>query len=82
MLRIYSVILDWIAEMSPVIRSIAGHDRHLADQLRRSATSVGLNTAEGMAATDRPAAYVCRDFTCDLPVHDASALADRLAGKA
>ena len=50
MLRIYPVILDWIASLAPVIRSIRSHDSNLADQLRRCSTSVGLNTAEGMGA--------------------------------
>jgi len=52
-LRIYSVILDWIAALPPVIHAIATHDPHLADQLRRSSTSVGLNVAEGTGATGR-----------------------------
>ena len=53
MLRIYPVMLDWIASLRPVIRSVAGHDADLASQLQRSATSVCLNTAEGMGATGR-----------------------------
>ena len=51
MLRIYPVVLDWIGALSPVILAIEARDRHLADQLRRSSTSVCLNLAEGMAAT-------------------------------
>lgn len=51
MLRIYTVILDWIGSLAPVIRSVRQHDKNLADQLRRCSTSVGLNTAEGMGAT-------------------------------
>ena len=51
MLRIYAVVLDWIGALSPVIVAIDARDRHLADQLRRSSTSVCLNLAEGMAAT-------------------------------
>ncbi len=51
MLRVYPVILDWLESLSPVIRSIDSRDRHLADQLRRSSTSVCLNVAEGMGAT-------------------------------
>ena len=50
MLRIYPVVLDWIESLSPVIKTIETRDRHLADQLRRSSTSVCLNLAEGMAA--------------------------------
>jgi four helix bundle protein len=53
MRRLFPVILDWIATLPPVIASIDRHDRSLADQLRRSSTSVGLNVAEGMAAVGR-----------------------------
>ena len=51
MLRIYDVMLDWVASLPSVIRAIRCHDRNLADQLQRSSTSVCLNTAEGMGAT-------------------------------
>ena len=50
MLRIYDVVLDWIGSLPPVIAAIEARDRNLADQLRRSSTSVCLNLAEGMAA--------------------------------
>ena len=53
MLRIYDVVLDWIGSLPPVIAAIEVRDRNLADQLRRSSTSVCLNLAEGMAATGR-----------------------------
>ena len=53
MLVIYSVALDWIGGLVPVIRGVAEHDSNLADQLRRSSTSVCLNLAEGMGATGR-----------------------------
>ena len=53
MLRIYPVVLDWVASLRPVIRSIGACDSNLADQLRRSSTSVVLNLAEGMGATGR-----------------------------
>ena len=53
MLVIYSVALDWIGGLAPVIRGVAEHDSNLADQLRRSSTSVCLNLAEGMGATGR-----------------------------
>ena len=53
MLRIYAVVLDWIASLASVIAEIERHDSHLADQLRRSSTSVCLNLAEGMGGTGR-----------------------------
>ncbi len=49
MLRIHPVILEWIGSLP--LASIARHDSNLASQLRRSATSVYLSTAEGMGAT-------------------------------
>ena len=53
MLRIYSVILDFVTEVSPLIGRIARHDPDLARQLRRASASVVLNTAEGMYARGR-----------------------------
>ena len=48
MLRNYSLILDWLATLPPVIARIQERDRNLADHLRRSATRVCLSVAEGM----------------------------------
>ena len=50
MLRIYSVALDWIEKLEPLIARIARYDRELAVQLRRASASVVLNLAEGMGA--------------------------------
>lgn len=50
MLRIYPVVVDWVVDLRPSLEAIGRRDRVLADQLRRSSTSVVLNLAEGMGA--------------------------------
>ena len=59
MLRIYSVILDYLERLVKLNAQIARHDRDLAKQLKRSSCSVALNTAEAMYSRggSRTAAY-------------------------
>jgi four helix bundle protein len=47
MLRIYTTIIDVLRGLRPVIAQIEVHDRDLARQLRRAASSMALNTSEG-----------------------------------
>lgn len=52
MLRIQSFALDTIGALAPVVRVVAGKDPDLARQMRRAASSIVLNLAEGQAALD------------------------------
>ena len=45
-LQVHAVALDMIGALRPLVPRIARHDRSLADQLRRAASSVVLNLAE------------------------------------
>jgi len=47
MLRIYSVMLDLLVSLRPILVQIRTRDANLEDQMRRAATSVVLNIAEG-----------------------------------
>jgi four helix bundle protein len=51
MLRIYSVMLEMIAEVAGLAEQIERRDGDLARQMRRAAASVALNTAEGTGST-------------------------------
>ena len=47
MLRIQAVVLEVLRMLKPVVLEIRKHDPDLADQLKRAASSVALNTSEG-----------------------------------
>ena len=46
-LRVYSVVIDLVRGMRPLVERIGRRDVNLADQLRRALTSVPLNLNEG-----------------------------------
>ena len=50
MLRMYEDVLQVVGELRPLVEAIGRHDADLKKQLRRSASSVVLNVAQGMAS--------------------------------
>ena len=49
-LIVYDLALQMLRRIKPLIDKVARHDRHLADQMYRSAQSSFLNLAEGQSA--------------------------------
>ncbi|WP_063826774.1 four helix bundle protein [Sorangium cellulosum] len=52
-LRIYSIAIDLVRQLRPLIERIGTRDSNLADQLRRAAASVPLNLHEGAYSQGR-----------------------------
>ena len=46
MLRIYSVVLELVRELAPVIRVVRARSAALGDQMERALISIPLNVAE------------------------------------
>ena len=52
-LQIYTVAIDMIRQLRPLLERIETRDKNLGDQLRRAATSVPLNLNEGAYSLGR-----------------------------
>ena len=54
-LRIYETVIEVLRGLRPVVTQIENHDRDLARQLRRAASSVAPNISEGSGCSGAPA---------------------------
>ena len=50
-LHVIELAVAAIEKLAPIVATVKAHDRDLADQIRRSATSVALNAAEGLGSS-------------------------------
>jgi four helix bundle protein len=59
MLVAYTVAIDLVRQLRPIVEQIKVHDAHLADQLKRAATNTVANLSEGQrrAAGNKRRAY-------------------------
>ena len=51
MLQLQKLVIQFAKSLQPVLRAVEARDAKLADQLRRSVLSVGLNLGEGYGAS-------------------------------
>ena len=51
MLQLQKLVIHFAKSLQPVLRAVEARDAKLADQLRRSVLSVGLNLGEGYGAS-------------------------------
>ena len=56
----FDIALALIRSLRRALAKIAQHDKNLADQIRRAATSAALNLCEGQCRKDRDQAHIWR----------------------